>query len=85
MIFGGGILFSIIFCDPKSKLLITENDMHLIPKYIAGAPRDPFDNKGVRYSAEKKIIYSVGKKGVDVGGSEGNFNDMENPTVKIGF
>ena len=57
----------------------------LVPKYLSVVPTDPFDEKPIRYSAEKRIIYSVGPKGVDLGGSEDTFFRMENPTIKINF
>lgn len=33
----------------------------LSPNYISEIPQDPFDGKAIRYSAEKGIIWSVGK------------------------
>jgi hypothetical protein len=42
----------------------------LVPEYIDSIPADPFDGKPIRYSVEKKIIYSVGKDLMDSGGSE---------------
>jgi hypothetical protein len=41
----------------------------LTPTYIDAIPSDPFDGKPFRYNAEKGFIYSVGKDGVDSGGS----------------
>jgi hypothetical protein len=41
----------------------------LVPKYIPESMEDPFDGKALRYSAEKKIIYSVGKDLIDNGGA----------------
>lgn len=40
----------------------------LIPKYLEVVPTDPFDNKQLRYSPEKKIIYSVSEDKQDDGG-----------------
>ncbi len=58
----------------------------LVPKYIGTIPSDPFDGKPLRYSKEKKIIYSVGTSTKDVGGSTGTiWQNMENPTFKIEF
>lgn len=42
----------------------------LMPEYIPEVPEDPFDGKPLRYSADKKIIYSVGEDLIDSGGSE---------------
>lgn len=43
----------------------------LVPRYIEKVPEDPFDGKPLRYSAEKKVVYSVGMDLVDSGGVEG--------------
>lgn len=58
----------------------------LVPEYILELPKDPFDKEVVRYSPEKKIIYSVGPNGKDEGGSEGEkIEKMPDPTFKIEF
>ncbi len=58
----------------------------LVPKYFSKVPRDPFDGKLIKYSPEKKIIYSVGKDLKNSGGSEGkNWQIMKDPTFKIEF
>jgi len=58
----------------------------LIPEYFSKIPKDSFDGKPIRYSIKKKIIYSVGKDLIDVGGSEGeNWQIMPDPTFKIEF
>ena len=43
----------------------------LVPRYMDDIPDDPFDGKALRYSAEQKVIYSVGMDLVDSGGREG--------------
>lgn len=40
----------------------------LVPKYLDVIPTDPFDGKPLKYSAEKKIVYSVGEDKRDDGG-----------------
>lgn len=40
----------------------------LVPKYLDVVPTDPFDGKPLKYSAEKKIIYSVGEDKKDDSG-----------------
>lgn len=40
----------------------------LVPDFLENVPNDPFDGKPLRYSKEKKIIYSVGENLVDSGG-----------------
>lgn len=58
----------------------------LVPEYISEVPEDPFNGKPIRYSAEKKIIYSVGQNLQDEGGSEGeDWRRMPDLTFKIGF
>jgi hypothetical protein len=58
----------------------------LVPEYFPEVPKDPFDGKLIKYSSEKKIIYSVGKDLKDSGGSEGkDWRIMEDPTFKIEF
>lgn len=42
----------------------------LVPRYMDGVPDDPFDGKPLRYSAEQKVIYSVGMDLVDSGERE---------------
>lgn len=58
----------------------------LMPEYFSEVPEDPFNEKQIRFSAEKKIIYSVGSDLKDTGGSEGeDLRMMEDPTFKIEF
>ena len=40
----------------------------LVPQYIDKVPIDPYDKKPIKYSAQKRIFYSVGKDAVDSGG-----------------
>lgn len=58
----------------------------LMPQYIPSIPTDPFDKQSIKYNTLKKILYSVGLSGQDLGGSSGDdWIKMENPTFKIGF
>lgn len=58
----------------------------LVPKYLLSIPQDPFDGKFLRYSLEKKIIYSVGKDIIDGGGSAGGeWTAMPDPSFPISF
>ena len=41
----------------------------LVPKYLDAVPTDPYDGKPNRYSAERKLIYSVGRDGEDSDGT----------------
>jgi hypothetical protein len=40
----------------------------LVPEYLPSVPLDDFSGKAIRYSPEKKILYSVGKDLQGVGG-----------------
>jgi hypothetical protein len=40
----------------------------LVPAFLAVVPDDPFDNKPLRWDAQKKWLYSVGENGIDDGG-----------------
>ncbi|MDD5110596.1 MAG: hypothetical protein PHI63_05300 [Patescibacteria group bacterium] len=58
----------------------------LVPRYLPTAPQDPYDGKTLKYSAEKKIIYSVGDDLVDAGGSTGDtWRNVPDPTFVINF
>ncbi|MCD6416745.1 MAG: hypothetical protein J7M08_08640 [Planctomycetes bacterium] len=58
----------------------------LVPQYLDEVPRDPFDGKPLRYSKDKKIVYSVGTDLTDSGGSTGDFGSRQaDPTVHIEF
>ena len=58
----------------------------LVPQYVSRVSLDPFDGKPIRYSKDKKIIYSVGEDGVDSGGSAGDdWRKMPDPTFSVDF
>ncbi|MBC7327838.1 hypothetical protein H5T87_06955 [bacterium] len=60
----------------------------LYPGYLPKIPIDPFDGKPLRYSKEKRIIYSVGKDLEDSGGSigeKGYWFEWKDPTFRIEF
>jgi len=58
----------------------------LVPKYLSSIPIDSFDGKSLKYSATKKIIYSVGEDLEDSSGSTGDdWWKMADPTFKINF
>ncbi|MEM0964847.1 MAG: hypothetical protein AAGJ81_01685 [Verrucomicrobiota bacterium] len=42
----------------------------LVPDYLSSIPRDPYDGEPLRYSKEKRIVYSVGNDFFDQGGSD---------------
>ena len=41
-----------------------------MPDYLPAVPRDPFDGAPFRYSAERRLVYSVGENLVDDGGTD---------------
>lgn len=41
----------------------------LVPNYLGAVPQDPFDGAPFRYSAEKGLVWAVGKNLTDEGGS----------------
>lgn len=43
----------------------------LVPDYLPAVPRDPFDGAPFRYSAERRLLYSIGENLVDDGGVDG--------------
>jgi len=49
---------------------LPESLEQLVPDYLDGVPLDDFDGKPIRYSREKRIVYSVGEDLEDSGGSE---------------
>jgi hypothetical protein len=49
----------------------------LVPTYLEAVPRDEFDGKPLRYSRDKKVIYSVNDDLVDGGGAGKPFSDWE--------
>jgi hypothetical protein len=58
----------------------------LVPAYMAQLPGDPFTRAPLHYDAKKKILYSFGQVGRDLGGSAGpDWSKMENPTFNLSF
>ncbi len=51
----------------------------LVPDYLKQLPLDPFDGRPMRYSAEKKIVYSIGENLKDDGGTEADRNTGRTP------
>jgi hypothetical protein len=57
----------------------------LVPKYFDAVPLDDYDGEPIRYSKQKKVIYSVGDDLVDSGGADQTSHDPKEPTFKIAF
>lgn len=62
----------------------------LVPEYLGEIPIDPWDGKPLRYSAEKRLLYSIGEDGLDAGGepnadSDAAGYDANEPTRVIRF
>jgi hypothetical protein len=51
----------------------------LVPNYISKIPEDSFNGKPIRFSTEKKVIYSIGEDLKDDGG------EKEDIALKIEF
>ena len=51
----------------------------LVPAYIEAVPPDDFDGQPFRYSASKKVIYSVGKNLTDDGGDDPAYDKIDEP------
>lgn len=66
----GTQLLLAIKCYKANEGKIPQSLDELVPQYISEVPDDPFDGNPIRYSAEEKIIYSVGGDLEDSGGSE---------------
>jgi hypothetical protein len=54
------------FKAKTSRLPVTLQE--LVPEYLPAVPLDDFDGRPLRYSAEKKVVYSVGTNFTDDGG-----------------
>ncbi|MEK7576271.1 MAG: hypothetical protein AAB482_01115, partial [Patescibacteria group bacterium] len=79
------ILLAMKIYELENKTLpVTLNDLiYIIPESIL---KDPFDGNQIRYSKDKKIIYSIGSDGVDSGGSdEVDWSKSPDPTLKFSF
>jgi hypothetical protein len=57
----------------------------LVPEYFDAVPLDDFDGRPMRYSREKRVIYSVGDDLIDSGGADETSRDPKEPTFKIEF
>ncbi len=49
----------------------------LVPAYIEAVPPDDFDGRPFRYSASRKVIYSVGKNLTDDGGDDPAYDKID--------
>ncbi len=57
----------------------------LIPDFLPSIPIDPFDGRPIRYSREKKLIYSVGEDLIDSGGKIGVDHERFDLVFPINF
>ncbi|MCI0651599.1 MAG: hypothetical protein L0Z55_06935 [Planctomycetes bacterium] len=66
---------------------LPESLADLVPDHLDRVPRDPYDGAPLRYSRERRILYSVGADFIDSGGSRTarpSYDDKE-PTFPIEF
>ena len=54
----------------------------LVPAYIEAVPPDDFDGRPFRYSASRKVIYSVGKNLTDDGGDDPAYDKIYEPAYE---
>ncbi len=85
MVAGTQALFAVkAFYNDKGEYPVSLEE--LVPEYLSSVPKDPFDDKDIKYLKEKKILYSIGKDLKDNGGSTGDdWRRMPDPTFKIDF
>lgn len=58
----------------------------LVPTYLKAVPTDPYANQSMKYLMDTNVVYSVGPKKVDVGGSpvSTDWQQLENPSFSVG-
>jgi hypothetical protein len=62
----------------------------LVPEYLSQVPADGFDGAPIRYSKERRLVYSIGTDGLDAGGVPGQTaddrrDDFSEPSFAIPF
>jgi hypothetical protein len=57
----------------------------LSPDYLPEVPKDPFSGQALKYSLEKKIIYSIGQKGLEQDLVDNGGDEEKDIVVKIDF
>jgi len=55
----------------------------LVPEFLGKVPTDDFDGQPLRYSAERKIVYSVGKNLKDDGGDDSRDHPSHQPLDQV--
>lgn len=73
-------------CYHSERGHLPESLSELVPRYLESVPVDDFDDQPLRYSRERKVLYSVGRDLTDDGGKEAE-KDREGSdlVVKIEF
>jgi hypothetical protein len=57
----------------------------LVPDYLGRVPTDDFDGHALRYSRDRRRLWSVGDDGVDAGGAPDVRSALREPTLAIDF
>lgn len=57
----------------------------LVPNYLPEVPKDPFSGQDLKYSLEKKIIYSVGQNGTERDLNDDGGDEEKDIVVRIDF
>lgn len=83
------ILIALRVCQGERGRLPERLD-ELVPEYLPAVPRDPFDGEPIRYSRERKLLWSVGvdlidRGGFSPGGRKVSEDDAREPTCGIAF
>jgi hypothetical protein len=79
------VLFA-LRCFKEANGKLPESLAELVPQHLKEVPADPFDGKPIRYSPEKRLIYSIGRDRIDSGGlvpKEGEGRSGDDPTYKF--
>ncbi len=57
----------------------------LVPDYLSGVPTDDFGGGALRYSRERRRLWSIGDDGVDAGGMPDLRSELHEPVLVIDF
>ena len=78
------ILIALKAYEQDHKGLLPKSLTALAPTYLSSVPNDPFSGTTFRYNPQKRILYSVGPNGKDIGGNpDKSWDTAPNPTFHI--
>ena len=75
-------------CHKLSKGSFPRSLEELVPEFLPEVPLDPYDGKPLRYSADEKILYSIGADLEEAGGAARDYygegaEDTSEPTLRL--